>query len=295
MRSEEHPEALIDRAMRGALDPDGQVTLEQHLAACSVCAAQLSLAPRFERELAPQARDQVLDVRALEAAMRRMQQSPPVARRRALPSWFRWAAAAALLVSGVTGAAAVIGRKIASRPAIQAPPPAVEPPAARAPTRAIEVAPAEAPGPAQEPAPAERPPVKTSAHRFAPPAVTAAALFEQGERLRREGRADAAIAIYRRLQATFPETPEGRLSFAFAGQLLLKQRRPDDALAQFDRHLKAGGEVGEEALAGRATALEELHRTADAVAAWKSLLARYPGSVYAERARTRLDHLNERR
>ena len=97
------------------------------------------------------------------------------------------------------------------------------------------------------------------------------------------------------MQTTFPETPEARLSFAFAGQLLLKQRRPGDALAQFDRHLKAGGEVGEEALAGRATALEALHRTDDAIAAWRTLLTRYPGSVYAGRARARLDELNERR
>ena len=235
MRAEEHPEALIDRAMRGAFDPQAQATLERHLAACSVCAAQVSMALRFERELAPQARDQVLDARAFEAAMRRMQQSPPVPRRRALPSGVRWAAAAALLACGVTGAAAVIGRRIASRPEIQVLPSAIEPPASRAPNRAVEVAPAEAP------MPVERPPVKTSAHRSAQPAVEAAALFEQGERLRREGRAEAAIATYRRLQATFSETPEARLSFAFAGQLLLKQRRPDDALAQFDRHLKAGG------------------------------------------------------
>lgn len=295
MRVEEHPEALIDRARRGALDPAAQATLERHLAACSVCAAQVSLAPRFERELAPQVRDQVLDARAAEAAMRRLQQSPPVARRRAAPSWFRWAAAAALLVFGVTGAAAVIGRRIASRPAIPTPPPAVEPPASRASIPAVEVAPLEAPAPVEAPASLARPAAKASAHRSAPPAVTAAALFEQGEKLRRAGRADAAIATYRRLQATFPETPEARLSFAFAGQLLLKLRRPDDALAQFDRHLKAGGAVGEEALAGRATALEELQRSADAIAAWKSLLARYPGSVYAERARARLDHLNESR
>src|SRR5262249_52451187 len=111
---------------------------------------------------------------------------------------------------------------------------------------------------------------------------------------RREGHGDAAVATYRRLQAMFPETPEARLSSAFAGQLLLGQRRPGEALAQFDRHLKMGGEVGEEALAGRATALEELHRTADAIAAWKNLLARYPGSVYAGRARERIDELTER-
>ncbi len=287
MRIEEHPEELIDRALHGALDPGAQSTLDGHLATCPECAAQVSLAPRFERELAPQPRDEALDLRAFEAAMLRMQQSPTVARRRPLPSWFRWAAAAALLVVGGTGVAAVIARWIAPRPVIQPPAPAVQPPA---PIHPVEAAPAEAPPP-PEPPPAKPAP---AAHGPAHPAVTAAALFERGEKLRREGRADAAIAAYRRLQTTFPETPEARLSFAFAGQLLLKQRRPDDALAQFDRHLKAGGEVGEEALAGRATALEELHRTADAVAAWKSLLARYPGSVYAGRARARLDELMQR-
>jgi tetratricopeptide (TPR) repeat protein len=292
MRAEEHPEALIDRALHGVLDPSAQASLDRHLAACSVCAAALSLAPRFARELAPQARDQALDLRALEAAMRRMQQEPPVVRRRALPAWFRWAAAAALLVFGISGAAAVIARRMTARPAIPAPAPTVEPPAGRAPAHPGEDPPAEAPAPS-EPAPSKPAP---SAHPSPRPGITAAALFERGETLRREGRADAAIATYRRLQATFPETPEARLSSAFAGQLLLEHRRPDEALAQFDRHLSAGGEVGqvgEEALAGRAMALEALRRSTDAIAAWKSLLARYPGSVYAARARARLDDLNK--
>jgi len=288
MRAEEHPEELIDRAMQGALDPEAQATLDRHLAGCTVCAAQLSLTPRFERELAPQARDQALDQRALDAAMARMQQAPRATQRRAVPSWLRWAAAWALLACGVTATAAVIGRRIVLRPPIQAPATAVVPPETRG-EKVFEAMPEEFP---PELAPPKPPPVKAHAPV---PAVTAAMLFERGEKLRREGRADAAVATYRQLQTKFPETAEARLSFAFAGQLLLKQRRPGDALAQFDRHLKAGGEVGEEALAGRATALEELHRTADAIAAWKSLLARYPGSVYGERARARLAELNERR
>ena len=281
-----HPEDLIDRARDRGLGPDEQATLERHLASCPACAAHVLLAPRFEREIAPQPRDPLIYERGVEAALLRIQQSSPVGRRRAAPPWVRWAAAAVLLACGVTGAAAVIARRIAQRPAIQSPVPAVEPTAARAPIRPVEAAPAEAPMP-------ESPHGKMapSAHGSARPAVTAAAMFERGEKLRREQRMDAAIATYRRLQATFPETAEARLSFALAGQLLLEQGRADDALTQFDRHLKMGGEVGEEALAGRATALEQLHRTADAVAAWKSLLARHPGSVYAERARVRLDKL----
>ena len=293
MRAEEHPEELIDRAARGGLGPEEQAALDRHLGGCSACAAQVSLAPRFERELAPQPRDSALDLRAFETAMRRMQRSPSRGRGRASPSWLRWAAAAALLVLCAGGAAAVIGRRIGLSPIAQprASAPTVEPPASRPSVRPVETAPAEAPALPESPPP-KAPPV---AHGPTRPAVTAAALFEQGEKLRREGRADAAIATYRRLQAAFPETPEAQLSFAFAGQLLLKQHRPDDALTAFNRHLESGGELGEEALVGRATALEALHRDADAVAAWKGLLARYPGSVYAGRARARLDELIERR
>ena len=290
MTADTHPEDLIDRASHGGLDPDEQATLDRHLASCPVCAAQVSLGPRFQRELTARPRDQLLDQRAVNAAMRRMQQSPS-RRRRSSPSWPRWAAAATLVVFGVAGAAAVIGRRMAQRRTIQSPATSVEPPAARAAIGPLEAAPAEAPRPPAPP-PARPAPTAHGAPRLA---VTAVALFERAEKLRREGRMDAAIATYRRLQATFPETAEARLSFALAGQLLLNRGRAHDALAQFDRHLKVGGEVGEEALAGRAAALEQLHRTDDAVAAWKSLLARHPGSVYAERARARLDQLTERR
>jgi TolA-binding protein len=282
MRPDEHPEELIDRAKRGGLPPEQQAALERHVASCSVCAAELSLAQRFEQELAPQPRDQILYQRAAEAALQRLQRSPAVWRRRPLPRWSRWAVAAALLVFAVTGAAAVIRRRMSLRPAVEAPVRPVE--------RPVEPPPA---APAEVPVPPETPPAKPASH----PALTAGALFEQGEKLRREGRANAAIATYHRLQAKFPSSSEARLSFALAGQLLLKQGRPSDALGQFDRHLSSsgqldeGGEVGEEALAGRATALEQLHRASEAAAAWKSLLTRYPRSVYAEKARARLDQL----
>jgi hypothetical protein len=290
MRAEEypddHPEELLDKARLGGLAPAEQAVLEQHLAGCSACAGQLALTQRFEQELAPQPRDPILYQRAIEGAMERIH-SPTLGRRRPLPRWSRWAAAAALLVFGVTGAAAVISRRMSVHPAL---PLLTEPVPTRAPIPPVALPPAEAPLPAEPPPVKAEAPVRSSAH----PVVTAEALFEQGEKLRREGKVDAAIATYRRLQTKFPSTSEARLSFAIAGQVFLKQGRPSDALAQFDRHLSFGGqegEVGEEALAGKATALEQLHRASEAAAAWKSLLARYPRSVYAERARARLDQL----
>ena len=266
MNIDQHPEALIDRAMHA-----------------------------LERDLAPQPQDEMLDRRAVEAAMRRMQQKPRMDRPwldrvRAWPRWLRLAAAGVLLVSGLTATAAIVGRRISSRARVEspAPPPAERPAAHAAPSPMIP--PAEVPEPAEQPAPGDIAP------RSAPrPAVTAAALFERAGKLRREGHAEAAIAVYRRLQDIFPDAREAQVSFALAGQMLLGRGRPKEALAQFDRHLKSGGDVGEEALAGRADALEQIGRTADAIAAWKSLLERYPGSIYAARARARLAQLGNGR
>ena len=291
MTADHHPEELIDRAMEGALDRDGRSTLDRHLAQCAACAAYVALAPRFEQELAPQPRDEILDRRAVEAAMARMQRSSSVGRSHAWPRWLRLAAAGVLLASGVTATAAIVVRKISSRAPVESPVhrPGEAPAARSAPLR--ETPPADVPEATEQPGPSTRLPRPAPAR----PAVTAAALFERAGKLRREGHADAAIGVYRRLQETFPDAREARLSFALAGQLLLERRRPSDALAQFDRHPRIGGDVGEEALAGRAAALEQLHRSADAIAAWKALLERYPGSVYAGRARARLAELGEGR
>ena len=75
MTADHHPEELIDRARQGALDPDEQSILDGHFAICAACAAHLAQAPRFEQELAPQPRDEILDRRAVEAVMLRMQRA----------------------------------------------------------------------------------------------------------------------------------------------------------------------------------------------------------------------------
>jgi len=295
MMAAHHPEELIDRAMQGALGADERSTLNQHLAMCEACAGLLAQASWIEREIAPQPGDERLDQRAVEAVMARTRHTErrrPVGRSVVGPRWLRVAAAGVLLACGVTATAAIVRRKIAARARVDiAELPSVAAPATARSAPRLVAPPADVPAPTEQPAAAALPP-RAPASR---PAVTAAALFERAGELRRDGRADAAIAGYRRLQQAFPRAREAQLSFALAGHLLLERKRPREALAQFDRHAKLGGDVGEETLAGRADALEQLNRTGEAIAAWQSLLARYPGSIYAARARVRLAQLGERR
>jgi TolA-binding protein len=254
----------------------------------------LAQAPWVEREIASQPRDEILDQRAVEAAMARMQRTErpwSSGRSHAWPQWLRVAAAGVLLASGVTATAAIVRRTISARARVESPvlrP--VDPRAERAALTPV-APPADVPEPTEQPGPSAPAPRSPAAR----PTVTAAVLFDRAGKLRREGHADAAIAAYRRLQEAFPDAREAQLSFALAGQLLLERNRPREALAQLDRHPKRGGDVGEEALAGRADALEQLHRTAEAIVAWRSLLERYPGSIYAARARAHLAQLGERR
>jgi TolA-binding protein len=117
---------------------------------------------------------------------------------------------------------------------------------------------------------------------------SAAALFAQALALRSEGKVDAAIAAHLRLQRLYSTARETRLSFALAGRLLLERGSPEQALAQFNQYLAQPGDVAEEALVGRATALGHLGRSAAEAAAWREVIERHPGSIYATRAKERL-------
>ena len=283
MTLDEHPEELIDLALAGGLAAADRATLDRHLVSCRACAVQLAHAQTFEADIAAQPRDAKLDRRAIEAALGRVVS----ATRRAQPrvGWWRWAAAGVLLTLGTAGAALLV------RPASTPTAPAVvtalpAPPAARSIGR---VSPAPSP-PADPVEPDTQPAQPHASAAVTPP--TAAALFERGGDLRRRGERDAAVAVYRRLQHLHPGARETRLSFALAGRLLLDGGRPADALAQFERYLAGGGGVDEEALEGRAKALEQVGRPRDAAAAWRKLLDRHPQSIYAAHARARLAQLS---
>jgi hypothetical protein len=126
----------------------------------------------------------------------------------------------------------------------------------------------------------------------APIAETAAQLFARANALRRGGEVAAALDVYRALQAAHPASAEAALSHVSVGRALLDGGgSAAAALAAFDAYLARGGPLAEEALIGRALALARLGRTADERLAWQALLARFPLSVSAARARARLEEL----
>ena len=154
--------------------------------------------------------------------------------------------------------------------------------AARAPSSAaFEAVPGESPAPSRTDA--------------APRVDPAAALFADANRARRDGIAERAVTLYRSLQARYPSSAESELSRALLAQLLLERGSPEAALAGFDRYLAEGAPVlGAEALVGRARALEQMGKPGQAITAWQAVQNRFPGSVHARLAATRLAALGER-
>jgi tetratricopeptide (TPR) repeat protein len=97
------------------------------------------------------------------------------------------------------------------------------------------------------------------------------------------GDAEAAV----RLLDELPD-PESRVRRGFA---LLRLARAAEALADFETATRAGGEV--DATLGRALALEALHRTDEAAAAFRDFLKRAPDHVGAAEARAHLERLSK--
>ena len=103
------------------------------------------------------------------------------------------------------------------------------------------------------------------------------------------------MGLYRALQSRYPGSSESELSRALLAQLLLERGNPEGALASFDRYLAADAPVlSAEALVGRARAFEQLGKSTQAAAAWKLVQTRFPGSVHARLAATRLAALGMR-
>jgi TolA-binding protein len=117
-------------------------------------------------------------------------------------------------------------------------------------------------------------------------------LFRDARAARRTGELESARALYSELQASFPESSEARVSRVSLGKLLLLEGDAAAAERQFRAYLaSAGGDLVEEALVGRAEALARLGESGEERRVWQLLQARYPSSVYGERARKRLEEM----
>jgi hypothetical protein len=319
-----HPEELLDRARRGVASPDELHRLRVHLAACPACRYEHVLAEDCARAAAPAeavAEDVELLARVRREASRavhlrgraRASASRGWARRRS--TRFVFAVAALLLCAGTFAAATTVVRRVwrrgpeiepiehATRPARahrkvnvasssalaaagddtaaavadEALPPALDEPATQVPAA---------------PKPAAAPPAKHA--RALAEAEAPGELFARANAARREGKTREAARLYRQLQREFPGSSEELVSRVTLGRWMLDRLNdPSGALARFDSYLAnpVHTALREEALIGRALALGRLGRETEERSAWAAFLAAFPGSVYAERARGRLEAL----
>jgi TolA-binding protein len=273
-----HPEDLFDREREGALSAEEREQLESHLASCAACRLERAARADFEDELSADDVPGLLD-RAIDGALERA----PSGTSRARPRRTLWLVAAAAAFVAAAAVAAWSERSSDTRAPASVPSPPTS--VAEAPPKSPTTAAAEPELPVS-PLPAPEPSSQADAEEHTP---TAAALFARANQARRNHEDAEAIRLYRALQARYPDSREARASRAMLGQLLLDKKDPGEALGEFDSYLgDGGGTVTEEALAGRAQALQKLGRVAEERAAWQELLKKFPSSVHAARARERL-------
>jgi hypothetical protein len=301
--AELHPEHLLDKHGQGTLSESERATLEAHVAKCASCRFELEVRADFADEMANDAvRDSGLH-RLVEVAAKTEVPKPAPApaperattRRRSRLGVWLFAAAAMLVVAGAAASEAgrrvwvpifihdaapvapaptetdLVQRKDPVRPTVVAPPP-------------VETAPVETAPPPVIP-PAILPP---------PPRPTPSALLDAESDARRRGDYDRVLAIHAELVAGHPASHEAQTSRVTVARMLLDRGDLQGALAGFDAYLANGsGELGEDAMAGRATALDRMGKKDEARAAWSALVDRYPDSTYAAHARARIEALHD--
>jgi TolA-binding protein len=308
-----HPEDLLEKDAQGSLEAGERTRLDAHLAHCSACRMERQLRLDFAAELEaeiPLDRIVGLGVEPIPVVPQARESMMVLRGRRPRRHRVVWLlAAAALLVGGVAAAAMGLSetRWSSLRGVLAAPANTVT---AAAPVKghghAAPVADVAEPAPVAAtaepvmetlnvPAVAPRPAPRAAAVAMPAPVVGPSELFDSATEARRRGDYGRVLDLDGQLETRYPTSREAQVSRAIVGRLLLDRGDPAGALARFDSYLAAGaGELGEEAMVGRATALDRLGRTDEATRGWAALVAAFPGSPYAARARARLETSNGR-
>lgn len=85
---QEHPQELLDRAIRGKLDASARAALERHVADCPLCEVELEVAALFRSSAAPERDDEALYRSAIDGAMDRLQRNKRLGLAGRLQRWF---------------------------------------------------------------------------------------------------------------------------------------------------------------------------------------------------------------
>jgi hypothetical protein len=276
------PDTLLVGARTRTLSPEDRARLDAHLSRCAACRATLDTGRAFDASLGAQPGDD-------EIARRIAARLTPRPKRRRSPYVL---AAAIVFATGSVAAATVPGVwTVLQRPFVEsANPEVLTPSLGEVAVRSKGVSkPRVAPPPIETLREASPPESEVAPEVAVGERKTAAELFADGNLKRRNGDNDAARAAYQDLQRQYPGSTEALVSHVSLGRLE-RGRSPAAALRHFDTYLRQSAHttLAEEALFGKASALGALGRVSTERAAWRELLRRFPGSVYAERARARL-------
>jgi TolA-binding protein len=299
-----HPEELLDKHARGLLSEQERIRLDAHAATCAVCRFELFARDDFASEASAMLGSPLGTKHpAPDASTEELAPAPRLAARSRRRAWVVGVAAA--LIGGMSFAALSSGVLRSERTT----PPMPKSAAHAAPTVAKHVAPSlpeqgaiasteEAttlPPPGRTNDAAEAPSHETAPAHAARTTPTAAELFRNANAARRAHDSERAIALYRELEARYPRSEEARVSYATLGTLMLDHGDARAALDGFNRYLARGETaLGEEALVGRALASRKLGAREAEITAWQEVLRRFPSSIHAELARTRLAELGDR-
>lgn len=317
-----HPEDLLEKERCDALEPAERERLDAHLVRCAVCRMERQLHADFAEELESESSFEKalgLGIERLSAELPIPAPShtqlakgtedvaskvAPVPARRRRTGVVLLLTAAALLVGGAAAAAMGLAPVPWMHPAVEVAkgPPAAALEGARPHPRAV-VAPSVAASPVEAPVANAASPlpvapqvsVASTQLPTARPAAVAhvvgpAELFEGESEARRHGDYAHALDLDGTLEGRYPTSREAQASRAIIGRLLLDRGDPQGALAKFDAYLAAGsGQLGEEAMIGRATALDRLGRNDEALRAWSALVTAFPETSFAAHARARLE------
>jgi hypothetical protein len=133
---------------------------------------------------------------------------------------------------------------------------------------------------------AGQPPSSSLAPSSAP--LSAPALLAEARHEMSRGHPRAALALYRKLRAAYPTSPEAATVLVTMAKLELNLGAPAPALTDFEAYLKSGGPLAPEAMAGKIRALRALGRSADEQAAIEQYLGQYPHGFEARAFEQRL-------